>query len=149
MYESIEHIIIVIGAISIVIFILYLIFRSPFHYPYFKYFFDVSGKRNPDILDLIDDFFNQRKFLIIKRHKEKIEQWKMESQRKIEKSKLKKYRTKQYQKSLDDNGAYNFYLTRKQTRYKQINYMRTPYKVLQTIASYNCDYIFFLFVMNS
>ena len=133
-----ESIIIWIGAI----FILYLIFKSPFRYPYFKYFFDVSGKRKPDIENLIDNFLNQQKFLMIKRHKEKIEQWKMECQRKIEKSKLKKYRTKQYQKSLDDNEAYKFYLTREQTRYKQRNYIRTPYKVVQTVDSFCCDYNF-------
>lgn len=142
MYESIEQIIIWIGAISIVSFILYLIFKSPFRYPYFEYSFDVSGKRKPDIENLIDNFLNQQKFLMIKRHKEKIEQWKMGCQRKTEKSKLKKYRTKQYQKSLDDNEAYNFYLTREQTRYKQINYIRTPYKVEQTVDSFSCDYNF-------
>ena len=71
----------------------------------------------------------------------------MESQRKIEKSKLKKYRTKQYQKSLDDNNAYNFYLTRRQTRYKQTNYIRIPYKVVQTVNSFSCDY-YFLFNRN-
>ena len=58
------------------------------------------------------------------------------------KSKLKKYRTKQYQKSLNDNRAYNFYLTREQTRYKQINYIRTPYKVVQKVGSFSCDYNF-------
>lgn len=89
MYESIEQIIIWTGAISIVSFILYMIFKSPFRYPYFEYSFDVSGKRRPDIENLIDNFLNQQKFLMIKRHKEKIEQWKVECQRKIEKSKLK------------------------------------------------------------
>lgn len=142
MYESIEQIIIWTGAISIVSFILYLILRTPFQYPYFEYSFDVSGKRKPDIENLIDDFLNQRKFLMIKRHNEEIEQWKKKCQRKIEKSILKKYRAKQYQKSLDDNEAYNFYLTREQTRYKQINYIRTPYKVEQTVNSFSCDYKF-------
>ena len=150
MYESIEQIIIWTGAISIVSFILYLSFKSPFRYPYFEYSFDVSGKRKPDIENLIDNFLNQQKFLMIKRHKEKIEQWKMECQRKIEKSKLKKYRIKQYQKSVDDCEAYKFYLIREQTRYKQINYIRTPYKVEQTVDSFSCDYyITFLIVMNS
>mgnify|MGYP000501903202 FL=1 len=90
MYESIEQIIILIGAISIVGFVLYLILKSPFRYPYFEYSFNVSGKRNPDIENLIDNFLNHRKFLMIKRHKEEIEQWKMECQKKIEKSILKK-----------------------------------------------------------
>lgn len=142
MYESIIQIIIWIGAISIVSSILYLILKSPFRYPYFEYSFDVSGKRKPDIENLIDNFLNQQKFLIIKRHKEKIEQWKMECQSKIEKSKLKRYRTKQYQKSLNDNMAYRFHLVREQTRYKQINYIRTPYKVAQTVGSFCCDYNF-------
>ncbi len=139
---NIERIIIWIGAISIASFILYLIFKSPFRYPYFNYSFDVSGKRKPDIENLIDNFLNQKNFSMIKRHEEKIEQWKMESLRKIEKSKLKKYRTEQYQKSLDDNNAYNFHLTRKQTRYKQTNYIKTPYKVVQTVNSFSCDYNF-------
>ena len=142
MVENIEQIIILISAISVVSFILYLIFKSPFQYPYFEYYFDVSGKRKPDIENLIDNFLNKKNFKIIKRHKEKIEEWKMECQRKIEKSILKKYRTKQYQKSLNDNIAYKFYLTRKQTRYMQRDYVRTPYKVVQTVDSFSCDYNF-------
>ena len=142
MVENIEQIIILIGAISVVSFILYLIFKSPFQYPYFEYYFDFSGKRKPDIENLIDNFLNKKNFKIIKRHKEKIEEWKMECQRKIEKSILKKYRTKQYQKSLNDNIAYKFYLTREQTRYMQRNYVRTPYKVVQTVDSFSCDYNF-------
>mgnify|MGYP001851913567 FL=1 len=142
MVENIEQIIILIGAISVVSFILYLIFKSPFQYPYFEYYFDVSGKRKPDIENLIDNFLNKKNFKIIKRHKEKIEEWKMECQRKIEKSIIKKYRTKQYQKSLNDNIAYKFYLTREQTRYMQRNYVRTPYKVVQTVDSFSCDYNF-------
>ena len=142
MIENIEQIIILIGAISVVSFILYLIFKSPFQYPYFEYYFDVSGKRKPDIENLIDNFLNKKNFKIIKRHKEKIEEWKMECQRKIEKSIIKKYRTKQYQKSLNDNIAYKFYLTREQTRYMQRNYVRTPYKVVQTVDSFSCDYNF-------
>ena len=142
MVENIEQIIILISAISVVSFILYLIFKSPFQYPYFEYYFNVSGKRKPDIENLIDNFLNKKNFKIIKRHKEKIEEWKMECQRKIEKSIIKKYRTKQYQKSLNDNIAYKFYLTREQTRYMQRNYVRTPYKVVQTVDSFSCDYNF-------
>ena len=121
---------------------LYLIFKSPFQYPYFKYFFDISGKKKSDIENLIDVFLNEKKFFMIKNHKEKIEQWKIECQKKIEKSILKKYRTKQYQKSLDDRGAYIFYITRRQTRYKQINYIKTSYKVVHIVGLYSCDYNF-------
>ena len=57
---------------------------------------------------------------------------------------MKKHRRKQYQKILDDDNAYNFYLTRKQTRYKQRNYVKTPYKVEQIVDSFSCNYFFLL-----
>ena len=139
-YESIMPTILYICLISVVCLILYLVFRSPFHYPYFKYSFDVSGKRNPDINNLIDDFLNHKNFIMINMHEENIERWKAECQWKIDKSVLKKYRIRQYQKALDDSRAYIFYLKRKQTRYVQRNYIRTPYTVLQTVNSFVCDY---------
>lgn len=63
-------------------------------------------------------------------------------QKKINNSIMKKYRAKQYQMALNDNEAYNFYLTRNQTRYKQKNYIRTPYKVIQIVDSLSCNYDF-------
>ena len=75
MYGDVEQIIILISVVFFVVFILYLIFKSPFKYPYFKYYFDVSGKRNPDIENLIDNFLNQRKFLVIKKKEKEIERW--------------------------------------------------------------------------
>ncbi len=142
MYDNIEQTIILIVVILIIIFILYLIFKSPFKYPYFKYYFDVSGKRKPDIENLIDNFLNQRNFFMIKEHNEKIKLWKIECKEKINNSIMKKYRAKQYQMALNDNEAYNFYLTRNQTRYKQKNYIRTPYKVIQIVDSLSCNYDF-------
>lgn len=147
MYENMEQFIVLINIIIIIfifIYILYSIFKCPFHYPYFKYYFDVSGKRKPDIENYIDTFLNQNNFLLIKKHQEEINQWKKECQEKIEKSKMKKHRRKQYQKILDDDNAYNFYLTRKQTRYKQRNYVKTPYKVEQIVDSFSCNYFFLL-----
>lgn len=142
--DTIIQIIIGIGAVSVISFILYLIFKSPFHYPYFKYSFDVSGKRKPDIDNLIDDFLNHKHFSMIDKHEKEIECWKSECKRKIEKSKLKKYRLKQFQKALNDNEAYVFYLTREQTRYVQRNYIRTPYRVIQIVDSFMCDYNYLL-----
>lgn len=142
MYEDSLLIVIGLATILVISFVLYLIFKSPFKYPYFEYSFDVSGKRKPDIENLIDSFLNQKKFTMIKKHNKKIEEWKMECQRKLGKCILKKYRTKQYLNALDDNEAYKFYLTRNQTRYMQRNYIRTPYKVVQTVDSFSCDYNF-------
>lgn len=133
---------VLIAEVLIIGLILYFILKSPFQYPYFKYSFDVSGKRKPEVENLIDIFLNEKNFSKIEKHKEKIEKWKNDCQRMIEKSILKKYRYKQYQKSLNDNRAYNFYLTRTQTRYRQRNYIRTPYKVRQIVNLFSCDYKF-------
>ena len=90
MYDNIEQIIILLGVILIVFFILYLILKNPFKYPYFKYYFDISGKRNPDAKNLLDNFLNQGNFFIIKEHNEKIEQWKIECKKKDRKEQNEK-----------------------------------------------------------
>lgn len=140
MYENLQNFLILLACISIIGFILYLVLKSPFRYPHFEHCFDVSGKRNPDIENLIDVFLNYGNFFRIQEHQDKIEQWKIASKKKIEKSVLKAYRRKQYLKSLDNNSAYIFYLTKKQTRYRQRNYRRTSYKVLVNTDTYHCGY---------
>lgn len=122
------------------IIILFLIFRTPFHYPYYFHYFDVSGKRKPMIEDYIDRFLIAGNFDLIKQHYERIQQWKKECQKKIENSKMKKYRTKQYQRCLDDTHAFHFSFTRKQTRYRQINYVKTAYKIAQAVNCFTCNY---------
>lgn len=47
-----------IGIIAaIVLAVIVLVFKSPFHYPYFIHYFDVSGKRKPQIGDLMNVLF--------------------------------------------------------------------------------------------
>ena len=62
--------------------------------------------------------------------------------KKIEKSKIKNYRKKQFNACLDDDTAFRFYLIRQQTRYRQQNYVKTSYKVAQIVDQYLCDYIY-------
>lgn len=123
--------------------ILYLIFKSPFLYPYFTYNFDISGKRSPQIDDILDMFLISGGFTYIQNHQRKIEQWKRESCQRIEHSTMKKYREKQYLHALDDNKAFVFHFVRAQTRYKQRNYVKSSYKVNVRTNSfaYNYEYI--------
>ena len=58
----------------------------------------------------------------------------------IESSKLRNYRRSQFDKCIDDDNAFKFYLTRKQTRYKQRNYVKKAYKVTQTVSEFFCNY---------
>ena len=124
----------------IAIVIIVKILQSPFKYPYFVHVFDVSGKRNPKIENLLDDFLINDGFEKILNYRKIIENWKDKSKNKLNKSLLKKLRTKQYEKCLDDEHAFQFLLMRKQTRYHQKNYQKTAYKVMQTIGEYHYSY---------
>lgn len=115
--------------ICIVVVLLYVILRCPFSYPYYTHKFDVSGKRGPHIEDFLDKFLISGGFAYIQAHQKKIEQWKLDSHQRIEKSILKNYRRKQYERVLDDKAAFKFYFIRSQTRYRQRNYVKTAYKV--------------------
>lgn len=133
-------IILIMSFIIIISITLYQILKSPFHFPYFEYYFDVTGKKNPKIEDLIDTFLIKKKFAMVIIHKEKIKFWKKECQDRINKSIIKNYRLKQYLKCLDEGGAYKFYIIRQQTRYHQVNYVKESYKVDQIMESYHCSY---------
>ncbi len=125
---------------AILIGIVAAILQSPFHYPHFNQDFDVSGKRKPQIDDLIDQYLNAGNFSAIEDHNWRIHAWKMECQEKIQKSILKNYRENQFRSCLDDNAAFRFCITRQQTRYKQVNYVKKAYKVTQTVDTFSCSY---------
>ena len=129
--------VIIAAALYVIITIIRLILKSPFKYPYFVWKFDVSGRRNPRMQDLIDGFFIENRFDLIDNHRTLIEKWKEKCERRIKRSLLKKYRRKQYEKCVDDLRAYRFQLTRVKTRYKQKHYVKRSYKaayVAQTFA---------------
>lgn len=69
--------------------IVYRILKSPFSYPYFNWEFDVSGKREPHIDDLIDEYLISDGFEDIQNHQRIIDQWKQDSCQKLEHSILK------------------------------------------------------------
>lgn len=94
------YIIISILLIALISFIIYSIFKSPFKYPYHIIKFDITGKRTPNINDLIDNHLNMYGFNEFLQHYEKVKQWKIDNQERINKSKFKKLRTKQFEKML-------------------------------------------------
>ncbi len=131
-----RHIIIILLSlllIFILVFLLYEILKTPYHYPYFVHEFDVSGKRKVNIENYIDNFLrNPQNWHTLKMHNQIIAEWKKETAHHANHAVLKKYRTKQQQRALDDAHAYHFITVRSQTRYTQKNYIRTPYTVMQT-----------------
>lgn len=133
-YQDLAIIIISISILIIIICaIIFSIFNeNPFHYPYFVKEFDVSGKRNVDIEDCIEEYLlNPRNWVLLKQHKKEIEEWKIKQKEKAEGYGfiLRKTRIKQYNDSIDDEHAFCFITTRDHVRYKQRNYVKTSYTV--------------------
>ena len=118
------------GLIALLVIAAAWLLRSPFHYPYCEHKFDVSGKRNVDIEDTIERFLlDRRNVESLRAHAKAIEVWKRESEASIERDWLKGLRRRQFEESIDDGHAFIFVTTRQQTRYKQVNYVKTSYKV--------------------
>lgn len=131
-------IIAVVLIIAIAITIFCFIFISPFTYPYLDFNFDVSGMRSPDVNDLVDKFIINNGFEVFEKHYQKVQSWKNICKKQIEKSWIKKYRKKQFLRIIDDQHMFRINLIRRQTRYQQKNYVRTPYTVYVNRES--CSY---------
>ncbi len=132
--------VITVSVIAALIVLSYLILRSPFIYPYCDKTIDISGKRSPDIYVLIDSELCANGFDEYERHYNSVKEWKASCEAKIEKSVLKKLRKKQYDQVIDDEQLFRFELVRKQTRYKQVNYVKYPYVVVVHADTYCCSY---------
>lgn len=146
LFMGMDFLFILIGvvAIALALTIIYSIFKSPFKYPYYIKKFDISGKRSPNIDDLIDKYLNQNKLNEFTKHYEKVIQWKASCQSIINKSKFKKLRTQQFEKIIDDEHMFHFELIRKQTRYKQVNYVKSAYYVYIKIDEYTYNFMMLL-----
>lgn len=104
--------------------------------------FDVTSKRQPDMLDFIDryliknginEFLNAVNFL---------KQWKIECEKKISKAIFKKHRKKQYLNCLDEKHLFRFVFYRMKTRYRQVKYIKYPYHVKEINDMFLTNYDF-------
>lgn len=104
--------------------------RNPFHYPYFHHDFDVTGRRLPSLLNEIDEYLcveeNRRE---IEGWARGLELWKRDSEARAQEGLLTKRRRRQLAETIDDAHGLRFSMSRQRTRYRQADYVRTPYKV--------------------
>ena len=87
--------------ISTLVWALGAVLRNPFRYPYFIHGFDVSGKRNPKIDDLLDEWLIGGGLLDVKDHHRKVLEWQMTCEKRISKSIFRGYRQRQYNRVND------------------------------------------------
>ena len=103
--------------------------RSPFQFPYLDYRKDVSGKRNVNMEDVVDEFLIQDGVWDeIKEQERYVQEWIESSKKKAMRSMVFPHRINQLDRCIDEN-AYRFKTMRTQTRYRQQNYVKYPYKV--------------------
>lgn len=115
--------------------------ENPFQFPYFRYSFDVSRKRNVDFDSCIDMFLNDpEKWQLLLKHELKIKNWEADCERYIASHHLKKHRRKQFEEVKDVRAAYIFEIVRYQTRYRQENYTRIPYTVKAVQVTRSLDF---------
>lgn len=132
----------IVLCVIFVVFLLILhdILHSPFQFPYFIYEFDVSGKRKPSIENCLDEFLVSGGFSMIESYCDDVEQWKFASIQRVEGSILKQYRMKQFERACDVKEPFRFSMYRLRTKYKQVNYVKYPYKVEVFEGSYSYSY---------
>ena len=125
--------IIVIGVIITLLSAWAVKLSNPYRFPYFRYSFDVSGKRNVDLINLIDtSLLDERNRSLLDDYARQLDTWGKQTKAEIESIHFKWLRQKrreQYESILDEDHAYTFSTCRNRTRYNQANYIRTPYTV--------------------
>lgn len=115
--------------------------KSPFKYPYCEFTVDITGKQKPKKEDVIDNFLINNGFKRVEEHNKYVLNWQKECFDRISGSGLlKRYRECQYEECLDPKKCYIFHVVRKQTRYKQKNYVKAPYLVTKSEGSFSCSY---------
>ena len=85
-----------------------------FYYPYQIYEIDITGKRNANLMDYIDDFINDDNMYKVETGHEEIEAWKKDCENIILASDIPDELSSRYNLSLDDGRAFKFirYITK-------------------------------------
>ncbi|MBQ7452865.1 MAG: HNH endonuclease, partial [Clostridia bacterium] len=131
----------IIAGLFVIGFLIFYL-RCPYKFPYKEISFDISSKRQPDILDYIDQYLiNNGKNEIVNAITV-LGKWKKDCEQKIAKATFKKHRQKQYLNCLDENHLFKFVFYRIKTRYRQVNYVRYPYQVKEINHTYSTNYTF-------
>ena len=101
-------------------------------------------KMEEDVILKIEDYIDKMLISygmdIIDRRMLEMFDWKKCSLEKIKKSVFKKIRKEQFEASLDWENAFVFIFTREQTRYRQVNYVKHPYIVVEEMSRFSCPY---------
>lgn len=111
-----------------------------FYYPYQIYEIDITGKRNANLIDYIDEFINDGNMYKVETGHEEIEAWKKDCENIILASDIPDELRSRYNLSLDDGRAFKFKFIRYITKTKQKNYRKSTYKEKQEVDTISMSY---------
>lgn len=131
-------ILILLGVLLAVLFAIGL--SNPYVYPYKVVKIDISGRRKVDAEEEVEKYLLENGMSEFTDWLPHIDAWKQETREHVDRALFRKLRTRQFVNVVDDGHAFRFELMRQQTRYRQTNYIRTPYTVETVSDSYSCDY---------
>ncbi len=124
---------------SIILAIIKDFFKKPFKYPMIRIDVNLTGKRQPSYNNYIDEWIIRNKDIDIEaRYKYELEQWDNKCEEYLKKTLIwRRHKRKLYEEIREkvykkDYTMFFFVFYRNRTRYKQINYERTPYIVPNT-----------------
>ena len=115
------------------------LFKSPFSYPYYEVYIDISGRRSVDIYDVIDDYLIEKGISEFQIHERYVQSWRADCRWKISKTLFKRIRERQFYKCLDTKNMFQFVLFRNQTRYKQVNHKKYGYQTKVEDSRFSTD----------
>ena len=116
---------------AIIIFVCWLIWfyvHNPFKFPYIVLRLDVSKRRKPQIMDIIDEYLNEHGMEFLEAKHERLISWKKRQKERIPTMLFSNHRLKQY-KSVCTDKPIVVILSRNHTRYQQRNYQKYAYTV--------------------
>ena len=132
---------IIIGLVLLVIAIFVIYSYNPYNPPVYNTKIDITGKRKPDYLDLIDRFLINNGFEDIERQNREMLNWEAEKSEELEnKWFFHRKRETQFEEACEEGFTYNFLIVKNQTRYTQRNYVRSSYQAEQVIDTCEFNY---------
>lgn len=120
----------------------YYYFHSPFSFPYKVIEIVISGKRNVNFLDILDQELISNGMDQYVQHMIYFQRWKKECETIIQKSYIREKRKEQFQKCLDEKRMFRFDLIRVTRKHNQVQYIRYPYECKRICQSFSVDYLF-------
>lgn len=141
MFDLYEAVPIGIGVIVIAIVTLCVYFRMPFEaYPCHVVDIDVTGRRNVSMANEIEQYILDHGFREFQRQDVMVTRWRGDCVDKACNSPFREHRLRQYQRLDDSLAPFKFRLVRQHTRYRQHNYVKTPYVVTDVESEFVCSF---------